>query len=121
MHRVCCGRSTWPIALVVLLVSSGLLLSGAGPARRTRPFLIGVLSESWGPTPEVVGMRDGLLALGYREPEDFVIGVRFTQGDLAALPTAARELVQHGVDLLFVSNESPVKAAQMATSQLPIV
>jgi putative ABC transport system substrate-binding protein len=66
-------------------------------------------------------MRDGLLALGYREHEDFVIGVRFTQGDLAVLPAAARELVQQGVDLLFASNESPVKAAQMATSQIPIV
>ncbi len=51
----------------------------------------------------MVGLRDGLLALGYREDEQFVIGVRFTQGDLAALPAAARELVQHGVDLLFVT------------------
>ncbi len=121
MQRVCCGRRAWPIVLVVLLMSSGLLISGAGPAKRTRPFLIGVLSESWGPTPEVVGMRDGLLALGYREQEDFVIGVRFTQGDLAVLPAAAREFVQHGVDLLFASNEPPVKAAQLATSQIPIV
>ena len=49
----------------------------------------------------MVGLRDGLLALGYREHEQFVIGVRFTQGDLAALPAAARELVQYGVDLIF--------------------
>jgi len=40
-----------------------------------------------------VGLRDGLLALEDREPEQFVLGVRFTQGEQAALPAAARVLV----------------------------
>jgi hypothetical protein len=62
-------------------------------AERTRPIQIGALTESWGPTPGIVGLRDGLPALGYREDEQFVLGVRFAQGDLAALPAAARELV----------------------------
>ena len=68
-----------------------------------------------------VGLRDGLLELGYRENEQFVIGVRFTQGDLTALPAAASELVQYGVDLIFASEDSPAKAAQMATTRIPIV
>jgi putative ABC transport system substrate-binding protein len=62
-----------------------------------------------------------LLALGYREPEQFVIGVRFTQGDIAALPAAARELVQLGADLIFTAGSHGTKAAQMATSRIPIV
>jgi putative ABC transport system substrate-binding protein len=61
------------------------------------------------------------LELGYREHEQFVLGVRFTQGDLAALPAAARELVQYGVDLIFASNVSAAKAAQLATTRIPIV
>jgi putative ABC transport system substrate-binding protein len=69
----------------------------------------------------VAGLRDALVQLGYRENEDFVIGVRFTQGDLAALPAAARELVQYGVDLIFVAEEDPAKAVQMATTRIPIV
>jgi putative ABC transport system substrate-binding protein len=69
----------------------------------------------------VAGLRDGLLELGYRENEQFVLGVRFTQGDLEALPAAALELIQHGVGILFTSEESPAKAAQMATIQVPIV
>jgi putative ABC transport system substrate-binding protein len=69
----------------------------------------------------IVGLRDGLLELGYREDEDFVLGVRFTQGDLTALPEAARQLVQYGVDLIFTSEDVPTKAAQQATSQIPIV
>lgn len=106
----------------MFLVSNGLLAGGGGAAERTRPIRIGVLTESWGPTPTTVGMRDGLLALGYREDEQFVLGVRFTQGNLAALPAAARDLVQLGVDLIFVSaSVSTAKAAQMATDRTPIV
>jgi putative ABC transport system substrate-binding protein len=105
----------------MFLVSNALLASGGGAVERTRPIRIGVLTESWGPTAATVGLREGLLALGYREDEQFVLGVRFTQGDLGALPSAARELVQLGVDLIFVSQASPAKAAQMATDRIPIV
>jgi putative ABC transport system substrate-binding protein len=107
------------IALIV--VSSGLLTGSVGAEERTQPIKIGVLTASWGPTPMTVGLRDGLLELGYRENEQFVLGVRFTQGDLTALPAAARELVQYGVDLIFASEDSPAKAAQMATTRIPIV
>ena len=111
----------WSVICVVLLAGSGLLAGGTRAAERTRPFQIGVLTDSWGPTPQAVGLRDGLLALGYREHEQFVIGVRFTQGDVAALPAAARELVQLGADLIFASDANPTKAAQMATNRIPIV
>jgi len=59
--------------------------------------------------------------LGYREPEQFVLGVRFTQGDRDALPAAARELVQYGVDLIFADSVSAAKAAQMTPTRIPIV
>jgi putative ABC transport system substrate-binding protein len=68
-----------------------------------------------------VGLRDGLLELGYRENEQFVLGVRFTEGDLAALHTAARDLVQYEADLIFASDVPAAKAAQMATTRIPIV
>jgi ABC-type uncharacterized transport system substrate-binding protein len=109
------------LALIALLSSSGLLCSTARAAERTHPFKIGALTEAWGPTPDVVGLRDGLLALGYRENQDFVLGVRFTQGDVTALPVAARELVQLGADLIFATAANATKAAQMATQQIPIV
>jgi putative ABC transport system substrate-binding protein len=90
-------------------------------ADRARPFRIGALTSSWGPTPQIVGMRDGLLEHGYREDVDFVLGVRFTQGNIQALDAAAHELVQDGIDLLFVDNDAAAQAAQQATSELPIV
>lgn len=109
------------IGLVMLLTCTGLITGTVTAEERSGPIRIGALTESWGPTPMIVGLRDGLIELGYRENEQFVIGVRFTQGDPEALPAAARELVQHGADLIFASDESAAKAAQMATSRIPIV
>jgi putative ABC transport system substrate-binding protein len=109
------------VALVALLVNSKILTDSVDAEERAQPVKIGVLTASWGPTPATVGLRDGLLELGYRENEQFVLGVRFTQGDLTALPAAARELVQYGVDIIVTSEDSPAKAAQMATTQIPIV
>lgn len=111
----------WSVALVMLLLSHGLLPRGTEAAERARPLRIGALTDSWGSTPHMAGLRDGLLALGYREREDFVIGVRFTQGNHARLPAAAHELVRYGVDLLFVTSAQPAQAAQQATTQIPIV
>ena len=111
----------WSMVLIVLLVSSALRRGDARAAERARPIRIGALTESWGPTPPIIGLRDGLLALGYRENEQFVLGVRFTQGDQTALPAAARQLVQYGVDLIFAEGVSAAKAAQMTTTRIPIV
>jgi putative ABC transport system substrate-binding protein len=117
MHKLVLGS----LVLVVLLASSGLRGVDTSAAERARPIRIGALTEAWGPTPQIIALRDGLLALGYRENEQFVLGVRFTQGDQTALPAAARELVQYGVDLIVASEPSAAKAAQTMTTRIPIV
>jgi ABC-type uncharacterized transport system substrate-binding protein len=97
---------------------AGFLAAGVEARRDARdqsPRLIkiGALTESWGPTPALVGVRDGLRELGYREDTDFTIGVRFTQGNAAELPAAARDLVRHRVDLIVSSDSgATTKAAQ---------
>jgi len=107
--------------VIMALLGHGVLGTGVSGADRTRPFRIGALTVSWGPTPMIVGMRDGLLELGYREEVDFFLGVRFTQGDNNALRAAAHELVQYGVDLMFVDTDEAALAAQQATTEIPIV
>jgi ABC-type uncharacterized transport system substrate-binding protein len=109
------------LVTLVLGCLAALLAADACAAERARPLLIGALNASWGPTPPVAGLRDGLLALGYRENEDFVIGVRFTQGDVTALPAAARKLVQDKVDIIFADHDEAAKAARQATTEIPIV
>ncbi len=107
--------------MVWCLIFFVLFVCDVSAAERAKPVRIGVLTDSWGPTPGVVGLSDGLKELGYRDNQDFVIGVRFTQGNIAALPEAARDLVKQGVDILFTNNTAPAKAAQMATNRIPIV
>lgn len=108
--------------VVALLLASAAAMNREVGAQPKRVIKIGALTESWGPTTGIVGLRDGLQALGYRENEHFVIGVRFTQGDPAELPLAARELVRHGVDIIVTSEASNAAvAAKAATSKIPIV
>jgi putative ABC transport system substrate-binding protein len=109
------------LAAGIVLTIPGVTGSAVG-AQRAGPVRIGALSESWGPTTLIVGLRDGLQELGYREDKDFTIGVRFTQGDPNELPAAARDLVRLGVDLIVAGETSTAaKAAQMATDRIPIV
>ena len=113
------GRGVFGITLGLTLL---WLVVGVAKAQPAAPIRIGALTESWGPTTLLVGLRDGLQELGYREERDFTIGVRFTQGDPAALPAAARDLVRLGVDLIVAADTSlAAKAAQLATDRIPIV
>jgi putative tryptophan/tyrosine transport system substrate-binding protein len=109
------------ITLLIFVVSGGVL--GVSPlwAQRKEPVRIGVLTDSWGVTPATIGLRDGLQALGYREEEHFEFGVRFTSGEIGALPVAARDLVAAGSDIIFATSTSAARAAQQATTVKPIV
>jgi putative tryptophan/tyrosine transport system substrate-binding protein len=114
-------RGTRLLALAVVIVTVGLAGGAVGgpPARLVK---IGALTEAWGPTPAIIGLRDGLQELGYRENEHFVIGVRFTQGNPAELDKAARDLVRLGVDIIVTTEGgNTAKAAQSATDRTPIV
>jgi ABC-type uncharacterized transport system substrate-binding protein len=110
-----------PVVVVLAYFIAGALTLNAAAADRGKPVRIGVLTEGFGPTVGTVGLRDGLKELGYREDSDFVIGVRFTQGDTAALPGAAKDLLQRGVDILFTEGRSAAKAAQTESTKIPIV
>ena len=54
----------WYLILFMLVALKPLLISDVGAAERTKPILIGVLTDSWGPTPGIVGLRDGLNGVG---------------------------------------------------------
>lgn len=111
--------------LYVCLLTGALILVSAlagraAPHEQNRLVKIGVLTPVWGATPQVVGLRDGLEELGYRENEDFVIGVRFTQGNLSMLSAAARDLVAMAPDLI-VAHDAAAVPIKQATAKIPIV
>jgi len=112
----------WCLSVLALCWgSTGLCTSAVHHADQAHPIRLGALTESWGPTPAIVGLRDGLVELGYRDDTDFVLGVRFTQGDRTALAGAAQELVDADAALLFADSNSTATALQHVTPRLPIV
>ena len=120
----CWPRLIAPVAC--LAAAAGLMIIGmlerATAAPPGRMVKIGALTEAWGPTPAINGLRAGLEELGYRENQNFVLGVRFTQGNPSELAAAARDLVQHGVDVIVTAEGgNTAKAAQAATGRIPIV
>ena len=122
MRRAAFDRRHAMLALALGAASVGAI--GVGPSAAQRaPVRIGALTEAWGPTPSIVGLRDGLVELGHRENEHFVIGVRFTGGDPAGLPAAARQLVERGADILVTGGGGvkEARALQLATDRIPIV
>ena len=110
----------WPVAGSRLLALLVILILAPAFAQQATPVRIGVLTTAWGPPIGVEGLVEGLVGLGYRENYDFVVGVRFTQGDPSALPAAAKAMVERGVDILVAVGSLAAEAAQEATSTRPI-
>jgi len=111
-------RSVW-VAVAILL----WLPTHVGEAQKARrPFRIGVLNAAWAAShPTVEGLKAGLKALGFEDGRDVTFDIRFTEGKLNTMPTAAEALVKAGVDLIFTSQEAATQAAKDATESVPIV
>jgi putative ABC transport system substrate-binding protein len=111
-----------PIGLLVIL-ALGLLwapLDAVAPSEAplTR---IGLLTSAAGPSP----LRDGLLQslhdLGYRDGHHLAVEERYAGGMHERLAALAADLVQREVAVIVASGYAAIRAAQQATSTMPIV
>jgi ABC-type uncharacterized transport system substrate-binding protein len=66
-------------------------------------------------------LRDGLQAVGYREPDNVELVVRSTGGDPTRTIPLAMELVERKVDVILAASSPAVNAARSATTTTPIV
>ena len=98
------GAAAWPLA-----------------ARAQRPLVrmprIGIIDDE----PLFDNFRQGLRDLGYVENQNIAIEYRSAESKVDRLAQAARELVSLPVDVLVVSDSLSARAAQQATSTIPIV
>jgi putative ABC transport system substrate-binding protein len=103
------GAAAWPL--------------GARAQPTTRPFRIGFLgAASADDLPQrLEAFRAGLDALGYREGRDFVIELRWADGNYDRLPALVAELVARKVDVIVTHGTPGVLAAKQGTSSIPIV
>lgn len=77
-------------------------------------------------SPEYAGLgqnalKQGLRELGYLESKDFVLVSRLALGKAERLPDLAKELVALHPDVIMVSTSGTTRAAQQATTTIPIV
>ena len=65
--------------------------------------------------------EEGLSDSGLREGRDYVLDLRWAEGNYERFPAFARELVERKADVILATTISAVRAAQRATSAIPIV
>ena len=66
-------------------------------------------------------MIAGLSALGYVEGKNIIIEYRWAEGNYERLPSLTAELVQTKVDVIVAASPPAIRAAQQATTTIPIV
>ena len=114
-----------------LILGSVGLLGGCGlpfapAAQRGEPYRLGLLQPlaATGGAPTLDAFRQGLREHGYIEGQNVILEFRYTEGRDEGLPDLAAELVHLQVDVILTgggANVATVRAAQQATSTIPIV
>ena len=101
------AAAAWPLAARAQKTAAliGFLISGA-----TDSFAIFVEAFKQ-------GMRDN----GMVEGQDYVLDLRYADGDYSRFPTLAAEVVQRKPAAIVVTTISAARAAQRASSTIPIV
>jgi putative ABC transport system substrate-binding protein len=98
-------------------------LTGFAQQQRLKVARIGLLVSTSASSyaNQLKALIAGLRALGLVEGKNILIEYRWAEGQYERLPALAAELVQMKVDVLVVAAPPAVKAAQQATTTIPIV
>src|SRR5262249_19687987 len=89
------------------------------PARPVIGFLASGSADSF--AIYVDAFKQGMLDNGMIEDRDYVLDLRFANGDYSRFPTLATEVAQRKPAAIIVTTISAARAAQRATATIPIV
>jgi putative tryptophan/tyrosine transport system substrate-binding protein len=101
------ASALWPLPLVAQQKPLSIGFLGAGAADTTAPL--------------VEAMKQGLRENGMVEGKDYVLEPRWAEGNYDRFPAYARELIEQGARVIIVTTISAGRAAQRASSVVPIV
>jgi len=106
-----------------LLCGAAVALPFPAQAQSAKVARIGFLGAATpsGFAPQVEAFRAGLRELGYIEGKNLVIEFRWAEGRYERLPELAADLVRLKVDVLVTHAPVGVRAAEQATTTIPIV
>jgi putative ABC transport system substrate-binding protein len=102
------------------LVAWPFIASAQQPAKTAK---VGILYPGATATlpSRVAGLREGLQAAGYREPDNVELLPRAAEGDPMRIAPLAMELVERKVDVMMPVSPAAVHAALAASATIPIV
>ena len=101
------GAAAWPLAARAQRAAARIAFLGSGAAASSQIFLD--------------AFKQGLGDHGMIEGRDYSLDVRWAEGAYDRFPELAREVVRQNPSVIMVTTISAVRAAQRATSTIPIV
>jgi putative ABC transport system substrate-binding protein len=108
------------MALTLSLLAAPLAATAQPPARVPQLGLL-IPGSASAFASRLEAFRQGLHDLGYLEGQNIALTYRFADGKADRLPALAAELVHLQVDILVVDGTTATRAAQHATTTVPIV
>jgi putative tryptophan/tyrosine transport system substrate-binding protein len=106
--------------ILALLLTLAPLVARTQP--QVRPYLVGVLNNTFNPSaPVVKGLKAGLKTEGIEEGRDVRFDIRSTGGDEKTAVTLAAALASDNPAVIVTVGEKETKAASAAAARTPIV
>ena len=116
------NRRSWLAALGICALGVPL---GHAQRRQGKVWRVGFLVarriDSLRSDPVYRTFLPAMQALGYEEGRNLLVELRYAEADAERLDALARELVRIPVDVIVTAGATPTRAAQKATSTIPIV
>jgi hypothetical protein len=90
---------------------------------QSKPIVIGVLGSGFGPSSAILidAFKQGLGENGLAEGRDYVLDVRWAEGDYTRFSALASELTQRKSSLIVVTTIAAARSAQQAAPTTPVV
>src|SRR5215813_4535072 len=114
-------RTLWCMVTLILSLLTAPLTSQAQPAAHVPRLGLLIPSSFSVVASQIKAFRHGLRDLGYVEGQNITLESRFADGQADRLPALVAELVRLPVDVLVVDGTVAIRAAQHATTTIPIV
>src|SRR5215467_9809228 len=116
-------RAMWcsAVGCIMTLTLSLLVTPLCSDAQQPgKVYRIGWLALGSPSNRDLDGFRQGLRELGYVEGQNIGIEYRWAEGSVDRLGALATDLVQRQIDVIMAGGAAAIRAAQQATSTLPI-
>jgi putative tryptophan/tyrosine transport system substrate-binding protein len=104
---LCGAAASWPFAARAQPRPARIALLGSGAAQTSEIF--------------VDALRHGLADHGFVEGRDYVLDIRWAEGEYGRFPALAAEVVKQDPNVILATTIAAVRAAQRTTSKIPIV